>query len=96
MSGPHNRLSETHWTNPYDEHLLSKHLIRGDKEKCTLSQPKRRAYKAKASTPLPWIINIVSVVEAAGVELSSPLMEIDHREGFDSARKSSESFVPID
>jgi hypothetical protein len=33
MSGPHNALFETHWTNSEDENLLIKHLIHRDKEK---------------------------------------------------------------
>lgn len=32
MSGPHNALSETHWTNSHNENLLIRQLTRGVKE----------------------------------------------------------------
>ena len=54
MSQRHNAVPNTHWTNPADKNLLTKTCFSGDKKKCTLSQPKERPYRAKASTPLPW------------------------------------------
>ena len=52
MSQRHNAVPNTHWTSRADENLLTKTCFSGDRKKCTLGQPKKKAVQSEGIHPV--------------------------------------------